>query len=350
MDAKGGWRVRSSVLAFLVAVVGGLIGGCSSSSSSMGGVRQACYANGTCNAGLQCLSQVCVSPSDGGSAGAGGGSAGAGGGSAGAGVGAAGAGGGAAGSGGSGGASGTAGTAGSGGASGTTGASGGSGGGTAGTGGGASGPPLAGLTLWLDASKGVTTSGVTVVTWADQSASAENATAVVNTQAPARSASVLNGHDALLFTSTPATYLTLGGSGTDWASGSFLLEMVVGVAIDGGGPYWFQQEGGTLQLTADFSLGVVGPAAAFYPTIQTPASYDDGSVHSIGMWRDGNSISLLLDGTIVGTDAVSSTFGGGVTIGAFDGDLFEIVGKNAAVSAGEVAAVESYFHAKYGTP
>ena len=37
-----------------------------SSSKGTGGARQACYANGTCNTGLICLSSVCVSPPDGG--------------------------------------------------------------------------------------------------------------------------------------------------------------------------------------------------------------------------------------------------------------------------------------------
>jgi hypothetical protein len=40
-----------------------------SSSSPTGGERQACYGNGSCNAGLTCLSKVCVAMSDGGSAG-----------------------------------------------------------------------------------------------------------------------------------------------------------------------------------------------------------------------------------------------------------------------------------------
>lgn len=40
-------------------VAAGALFSCSSSSSA-GGVRQACYGNGSCNAGLVCLSQVCV--------------------------------------------------------------------------------------------------------------------------------------------------------------------------------------------------------------------------------------------------------------------------------------------------
>jgi hypothetical protein len=73
---------RRFLFPFLVLT---LLAACSSSKST-GGARQACYANGTCNTGLICLSSVCVAPPDGGAgttgtAGAGGasGSAGAGG-------------------------------------------------------------------------------------------------------------------------------------------------------------------------------------------------------------------------------------------------------------------------------
>jgi hypothetical protein len=67
---------------FLIAALASL-GACSSSSKGTGGARQACYANGSCNTGLICLSSVCVAPPDGGAgttgtAGAGGASGGAG--------------------------------------------------------------------------------------------------------------------------------------------------------------------------------------------------------------------------------------------------------------------------------
>ena len=51
--------------------------GCGSATGGTGGLRQACYANGTCNAGLSCLSETCVSTSDAGASGGAGGAAGA---------------------------------------------------------------------------------------------------------------------------------------------------------------------------------------------------------------------------------------------------------------------------------
>jgi hypothetical protein len=99
----GAHLLAASLLGFSLFGCGG--------STSQGGERQGCYANGTCNAGLSCLSNICVSEGGGG---AGGGAGGAGGG-------AAGGGGGASGHAGAGGGSGAGGHAGSGGAGGRAG-------------------------------------------------------------------------------------------------------------------------------------------------------------------------------------------------------------------------------------
>jgi hypothetical protein len=94
-----------------------MVTGCGGSSPGQGGIRESCYPNGTCNAGLTCVSQVCVSL-DGGQAGDnGGGGAGGKGGTAGSGSGGA-AGGGMAGQSGTAGAAGAAGTSGAAGAAG----------------------------------------------------------------------------------------------------------------------------------------------------------------------------------------------------------------------------------------
>jgi hypothetical protein len=56
-------RVVESVLAWFGMAA---LASCSSSPGASGGVRQACYPNGTCNAGLVCASQICVAVGDGG--------------------------------------------------------------------------------------------------------------------------------------------------------------------------------------------------------------------------------------------------------------------------------------------
>jgi hypothetical protein len=56
--------MRSLVVA-LVALIGLTVYGCGSSGPATGSERGPCYGNGTCNTGLECLSNVCVKPASG---------------------------------------------------------------------------------------------------------------------------------------------------------------------------------------------------------------------------------------------------------------------------------------------
>jgi fibro-slime domain-containing protein len=71
----GGRTWRQAWLAIAAAASTAFGAACSSSSSSQGGEGQHCYPNGTCNAGLVCLSNLCAMQPDGGRGGAGGGGA-----------------------------------------------------------------------------------------------------------------------------------------------------------------------------------------------------------------------------------------------------------------------------------
>ena len=111
------WTRTIAILVLGAALLAGACGG--SSSKATGTEGGPCYGNGTCNAGLSCLSQLCVSPNGSGGSQAGG------------------AAGGKAGTGGAAGAAG--GAAGAAGATGGNGAGGASGGGASGTGGSGTG-------------------------------------------------------------------------------------------------------------------------------------------------------------------------------------------------------------------
>jgi hypothetical protein len=346
-----------------------LLAACGSSSKSacVPGASVACTATTGCTGAQVCKSdgsgyEACICGSPGGSgggaaAGAGGaagrgGSGGAGGGVAGAGGGVAGAGGGAAGVGG--------GAAGAGGAGGTAG--GGSGGAA-----GIAGAPLAGLTVWLDAGKGLAASSSGAVTaWADQSAGASNASAVTAT-APTLSAKAAAGHDALHFSSSAGTSMTVAAtSGTDWESGPFLLELVLRytTAVSTSARFWttgtpfttphvilYTNDGTT--TVSDFALNAAAGTIATVINSGNTVGYNDNSLHSVGVWRDASgNISLLVDGVSIMSQAQPEPLSnaGGATLGPFDGDLFEIIGKNGAATTADVAAVESYLRAKYGTP
>jgi hypothetical protein len=62
--------------AFGVMLTAAAVGGCGSSSKAAGTVGGPCFTNGTCDTGLECLSNLCVQPTGGGGAGGANGAAG----------------------------------------------------------------------------------------------------------------------------------------------------------------------------------------------------------------------------------------------------------------------------------
>src|SRR5262245_29011984 len=71
--------VRATSALSIASILIWAAAGCAGGSAGQGGERQACYANGTCNAGLTCASNVCVKFGGGGAGGTGGSSGGRGG-------------------------------------------------------------------------------------------------------------------------------------------------------------------------------------------------------------------------------------------------------------------------------
>lgn len=58
-------------LTFGVTLTAAALGGCGSSSKASDTVGGPCFTNGTCNAGLECLSDLCVQPAGAGGSGGG---------------------------------------------------------------------------------------------------------------------------------------------------------------------------------------------------------------------------------------------------------------------------------------
>jgi hypothetical protein len=189
----------------------------------------------------------------------------------------------------------------------------------------------------------------------------------VTTTAPTLSAKAAAGHDALHFTMSGGTSMTIAATpGTDWESGPFLLELVLrytsaastsprfwttGVAITTPHVVLYADDG--LTTVSDFALNAAAGTIASLINSGSTVGYNDNSLHSVGVWRDASgAISLLVDGVSIMPQAQPEPLSnaGGATLGPFDGDLFEIIGKNGAATAGDVAAVEGYLRAKYGTP
>ena len=255
-----------------------------------------------------------------------------------------------------------------GGSSGSAGASGGGGGasGHGGVGGGTAQPPIAGLSIWLEASKGVATADGGVSVWADQSGNGGDATASAGMVTP----TTVNGRAALHFSNTNASRLAIPiTTGITWGSGPFLLELVFrhSTAVNQRPVFWAQSDPTTISLQDLLFMGNTGKTAqsdlfarvtssgsSFDLATAPNLNYNDNSLHSFGVRRDNSDgFQLLVDGTVAGTMTVSGVLipaGFSAGIGQFEGDLLEIVGKNALVSDSDVAALETYFRAKYGTP
>ncbi len=207
--------------------------------------------------------------------------------------------------------------------------------------------------------------GVGVTAWADQSGSGSDATLSAGTV----TTTTVNGHPALHFALFSSRMSVATGAGITWGSGPFLLELVFRhtTAINQRPSFWIQYDPTTYSLQELFIAGNTGKTAQsdLFARVTTnlgsfdlptsPAlNYNDNSLHSFGLRRDNaDGFQLLVDGTVAGSMTLSGVLvpaGFATTIGSFDGDLLEVVGKNALTSDGDVAAIETYFRTKYGTP
>jgi hypothetical protein len=342
----------------VIPFLGALAVGCGSSSPAQGGVGQACYANGSCNAGLTCFSKLCVDTTGaGGAAGATGTAGAAGTGAAGA-TGTAGAAGtGAAGATGTGGAAGT-GVAGAGGAAGA--------GGTAGAGGAAfSVASLPGLALWLDAGKGTTVTSNSVTLWKDQSTNGNDA-APMGTTPPQLVSGAINGLPAIAIAQSATMATGSNGSASlGFGLGDCLVEVVAkwnDSSVDA--TFMFQTFSGGATGIMLFSDGSNQASVGIMPntstqvvsTTGTPPG--NGAFHLFGGRRTGTgaatTVDVRLNGTVAGTTSGANfaldlgSIAGVVIGGGPSLQIAEIVAVKGTISAADLASLEAYLKTKYG--
>ena len=128
----------------------------------------------------------------------------------------------------------------------------------------------------------------------------------------------LGNHDALHFSTSGSTTMTVAvGAGTDWESGPFLLELVLRntTAAATFGDFWANGLGQrSLALGCNDGMTTVPDfwmlayASISWSSLNSgnAVSYNDGSLHSVGVWRDSDSnVSLLIDGVSVMTQSLS---------------------------------------------
>lgn len=222
---------------------------------------------------------------------------------------------------------------------------------------------LAGLQLWLRGDTDVLTDVDGVYQWSDQSGNGRHAVQATGAAKPALQASQQNGLPGVYFNTDD--FLSVPHS-----AGLAVTDLTLFVALkhatstanrcllsksNGGYPESFDS-----YLTnespphANFVRGRDGD----YAIVTSTATLTNGAAHIL-VWQDSaKSVSARLNGANAGsgsTAAVTYTDGGStLRIGRradgatqYDGHLLEVLLYNSALSAGNVAAVESYLNSKW---
>jgi hypothetical protein len=228
---------------------------------------------------------------------------------------------------------------------------------------------LAGLSLWLDAQKGVT--GTTNVTaWADQSGQGNNFSQATAANQPALAAAAINGLNALQFTGASDSFLEIEplSASLTIATGDFAVVEVVA---------WDNVPADTQQIgyaclfvpsptTGFFANNPGVPNASAYAQLggaisSTATTLNDAHYHYVAMRRTGTTLESRADGvgatTTISASANFTTGSIGAFIGgripseganqALDGHLAEVVVVNGTLSDADLGTLESYFKTKF---
>lgn len=242
-----------------------------------------------------------------------------------------------------------------------------------------------GLALWLKGDVGVTADGAQLVSaWADQSGNNNNATESRVGLLPKALASGINSLPSIHFASvaTQGNDLLIADSPTlEWGTGDYLVEVVSRytndpTSVNGGGFAALYIAIYGPPETAMDGLGLYGNVPALSnkakstgveafiggqpPAVSSGTGYNNNAQHVFGMQRVGTTLTVRLDGAVVGTQVVASVDIGkhGGRLGAcenataqrLEGDIGEVIAVKGVISAGDLAGIEGYLKARYATP
>jgi hypothetical protein len=250
--------------------------------------------------------------------------------------------------------------------------------------------------LWLDAAKGVTAAGSKVTAWADQSGNHNDASQQNANWQPGLVAAGIAGLPSVHFTANNApqggqasygTLLNIADSTTlQWASDDYLIEVVARydnvpdttLAVEratGYGTFFTKQTQNPAQPAegvafygntplSDMAAGTTAVSSFVYVShgvINSTAGFNDGVARVLGAQRiNQTALSLRVNGAETATSTVPamdvSEVGVGARIGAsgdatlarLDGDIAEMIIVRGAITATDLARIESYLRAKYG--
>ena len=222
---------------------------------------------------------------------------------------------------------------------------------------------VSGLSLWLKADTGVTTSGSKVTAWADPSGTGNNASAQEGYE-PTFVSNILNSKPVLRFDGTgPQLGLTSSIGGTAY---TILIVCKNNDNVDGSMFFW-TTEGNYGRYIASITSETYN-ASAVNKFILSENDVGGGEGDSVIAWSSAAVNNNFFIGTAIqngGGKAYSNGSGGTGSLGTFiesntfdliggygfgyelDGDVAEIIAYNRAVTSTERQQVEAYLNTKY---
>lgn len=237
------------------------------------------------------------------------------------------------------------------------------------------------LTFWFDPGSLMQVGGQ-VTGWTDLTGHGNSAIQTNATYRPAYTAAGIHGLPSATF-AAPNTFLRIpDGPQMQWGTSDLLVEIVVrGSAQSAAEAMLYQKtgpspyDGPSLYLNADKPTATTLAGAQvsgqiYVVSAAPPATFDDGSVHLLGLRRSGVALEVRVDGVVsnsivnasVGTVDVSSV-GADAIIGQngygapstnefqqFHGDIAEMIGVKGLLTQTELANVEQYLKTRYGIP
>ncbi len=236
---------------------------------------------------------------------------------------------------------------------------------------------VSGLVLWLDAAKGVTTSGSDITAWADQSGQGNNASA--GTATPTLVSSSINSLPAAHFVSSSQQYVSIAdATSLQWGTGDYYIAIVskfdndpTGGFTDGIGGFYTKlgTGSGALFFANDYNYAVsieggngfsAGLSSLEDPNteVQYTATYNDGTARLYAVQRASGTETLRVNASQVASSSSSvdvSESGSEVDVGllaadseaALDGDIAEVIAVMGTLSSTDLTNIEAYLKTKY---
>ncbi|MFN8335137.1 MAG: T9SS type A sorting domain-containing protein [Cyclobacteriaceae bacterium] len=211
------------------------------------------------------------------------------------------------------------------------------------------------LQLWLTASKGLTTSGSNVISWADQAGTGRIATAPGTTARPLVIPNSVNGQPRISFdgttdilelntninTTTP-TMFTVMNKGSAGVTSRIFLSLQ--------NNQWFGRSAGTNQWgmfnNTDVLSGTTVNNLAFFLLTSVERNYDD-----VDLSTNGTATTLTngtgFSGTSLGSIGASNSGSSGTGLSFFQGNLAEVLLYTSNLNSAQRLIVENALAAKY---